>query len=118
MPNVIGGIKSGQIRALAVASRVRLAALPEVPTATEAGLGSFESAAWFGFLAPKGTPRGVVNRLNKAVAESVADPAIRARFVEFGAQPLESTPEEFARYVSSEVVRWREIITKGGITLD
>ena len=118
LPNVIGGIKSGQIRALAVASKARLAALPEVPTAAEAGLGSFESAAWFGFLAPKGTPRGVVNRLNKAVAESAADPAIRARFAEFGAQPLVSTPEEFARYISAEVVRWREIISKGGITLD
>ena len=56
--------------------------------------------------------------MNKAVAESIADPAVRARFTEFGAEPLASTPEEFARYVSSEVVRWREIIAKGGITLD
>ena len=118
LPNVIGGIKSGQIRALAVASKSRLAALPDVPTAGEAGVGSFESGAWFGFLAPKGTPRRVVERLNKAIAESVADPATRARFTEFGAEPLVSTPEEFARYVSSEVVRWREIIAKGRITLD
>jgi tripartite-type tricarboxylate transporter receptor subunit TctC len=118
LPNVIGGIKSGQVRALAVASKSRLAALPDVPTAAEAGLKSFESAAWFGFLGPKGTPRGAIDRLNKAVAESVADPAVRARFSEFGAEPLESTPEEFARYISAEVVRWREIIAKGGITVE
>jgi len=118
LPNVIGGIKSGQVRALAVASKSRLPALPDVPTAGEAGLASFESGAWFGFLAPKGTPRRAIDRLNKAIVEAVADPATRERFTEFGAQPLVSTPEEFARYVSAEVVRWREIISKGGITLD
>lgn len=118
LPNVSGGIKSGQVRALAVASKSRLAALPEVPTAAEAGLKSFESAAWFGFLAPKGTARVAIDRLNRAVAESVTDPAVRTRFTEFGAEPLKSTPEEFARYVSAELVRWREIITKGGITLE
>ena len=118
LPNVIGGLKSGQLRALAVTSRQRLPALPEVPTAAEAGVANFESAAWFGFFAPKGTPRGAVERLNREVVAAVADPAVRARFTDFGAIPSSTTPDELARYVTSEVVRWRAIITKGNITLE
>jgi tripartite-type tricarboxylate transporter receptor subunit TctC len=118
LPNVIGGIKSGQVRALAVASKRRLAALPDVPTAAEAGVKGFESAAWFGFLAPRGTPRGPVDRLNKEIIAAVADPAVRARFSDFGAEPVTSSPEELGRYISSEVVRWKDIITKGNITAE
>lgn len=118
MPNIIGGVKSGQIRVLAVASKSRLAGLPDVPTAAEAGVKGFESAAWFGFLAPKGTQRGPVERLSKEVAAAIADPAVRARLFEFGAEPVATTPEELGRYISAEVVRWREIIARGGITLE
>lgn len=118
LPNVIGGIKSGQLRALAVTATKRLTALPDVPTTAEAGLKGFESAAWFGFLAPRGTPKAAIDLLNKEVVAAIADPAVRGRFTDFGAEPITSTPEEFARYVSAEVVRWKEIITKGGITLD
>jgi tripartite-type tricarboxylate transporter receptor subunit TctC len=118
LPNVIGQIKAGQVRALAVASDQRLAALPDVPTAAEAGLKGYESAAWFGFLAPRGTPRPPIDRLNKEIAAAIADPAVRSRFTDFGAEPLASTPEELGRYISAEVAKWREIITKGGITLD
>ncbi len=118
LPNVIGPIKSGQGKALAVASKRRLAALPEVPTAEEAGVKGFESAAWFGFLAPKGTPRAVVDRLAKEVAAATADATVRQRFSEFGAEALASTPEEFARYITSEVARWREIIARGNITAE
>jgi tripartite-type tricarboxylate transporter receptor subunit TctC len=118
LPNVIGAIKSGQGRALAVASSRRLAALPDVPTAAEAGVKGFESAAWFGFLAPRGTPRAPVERLNREIAAAVADPAVRARFTDFGAEPLASTPEEFGRFISAEVSKWRAITTRAGITLD
>ncbi|MEK6243679.1 MAG: tripartite tricarboxylate transporter substrate binding protein [Pseudomonadota bacterium] len=118
LPNVLGNIKAGHLRALAVTSKQRLPALPDVPTSAEAGLKAFESAAWFGFLAPRGTPRPPVDRLNKEIAAATADPAVRSRFTDFGAEPLASTPEEFGRYISAEVVRWREIITRGGITLE
>ena len=118
LPNVLGAIKSGQVRALAVASSKRLAALPNVPTAAEAGVKGYESAAWFGFLAPRGTPKAPVDRLYKEIAAATADPAVRSRFTDFGAEPLASTPEEFGRFISTEVVKWREIITRGGITLD
>jgi tripartite-type tricarboxylate transporter receptor subunit TctC len=118
LPNVIGQIKAKQVLALAVASNKRLTALPDVPTAAEAGLKGYESAAWFGFLAPRGTPRPPIDRLNKEIAAAIADPAVRSRFTDFGAEPIASTPEEFGRYISAEVVKWREIITKGGITPD
>lgn len=118
LPNVIGQIKAKQVLALAVASNKRLAALPDVPTAAEAGMKDYNSAAWFGFLAPRGTPRPPIDRLNKEIAAAIADPAVRSRFSDFGAEPIASTPEELGRYISAEVVKWREIITRGGITLD
>lgn len=118
LPNVIGAIKAGQGRALAVASTRRLAALPDVPTAAEAGLKGFESAAWFGFLAPVGTPRPMIERLNREVVAAVNDPAVRNRFTDFGAEPVTSTPEELGKFISSEVLRWREIIRKGNITAE
>ena len=118
LPNVLGNIKAGHLRALAVTSKQRLPAIPDVPTSAEAGLKGFESAAWFGFLAPKGTPRAAIDRLNKEIGAAVADPTVRSRFTEFGAEPITSTPEELAKFISAEVVKWREITTKGGITLE
>ena len=118
LPNVIGHIKNGNLRPLAVASAKRLPALPDVPTAAEAGVKGFESAAWFAFLAPRSTPRPIVDRLYKEIAAAMADPAVRTRFIELGAEPLASTPEELARHISVETAKWREIITKGGITAD
>jgi tripartite-type tricarboxylate transporter receptor subunit TctC len=118
LPNVVGAVKSGQVRPLAVASGKRLGALPDVPTAAEAGVNGFESAAWFAFLAPRGTPRPIVDKLNREIAAAMADPAVRARFAELGAEPLATSPEELARHIASESAKWRAIITKGGITAD
>ncbi|MSQ63073.1 MAG: tripartite tricarboxylate transporter substrate binding protein [Betaproteobacteria bacterium] len=118
LPNVLGAIKGGHARPLAVASNKRLPALPDVPTAAEAGVKGYESAAWFGFVAPRGTLRPVIDRLNREIIAATADPAVRARLTDFGAEPLASTPEEFGRFISTEMVKWREIITKGNITLE
>lgn len=115
MPNVLGALKAGQVRALAVANATRLPALPDVPTSAEVGLKGYESSAWFGLVAPRGTPRPIVDKLNAEVAAAVADPVVRTRFVEFGTEPLTMSPEEMGRYISSEVLKWREIITKAGI---
>ena len=118
MPNVISALKAGQVRALAVANAARLPALPDVPTAAEVGIRGFESSAWFGFVAPRGTPKAAIDKLNAEVKAAMADPAVRARFVDFGAEPLATTPDELARYISSEVVKWRELIAKAGIKLE
>ena len=118
LPNVIGQLKAGQARAIAVAASKRLPALPDVPTAAEAGIKDYESGAWFGFVGPRGIPRPAVELLNREIIAATADPAVRGRFTDFGAEPLASTPEEFGRYISTELVKWREIITRGGIKLE
>jgi tripartite-type tricarboxylate transporter receptor subunit TctC len=118
LPNVIGQLKAGQVRALAVASDKRLPALPDVPTAAEAGIPGYRSAAWFAFLAPRGTPKPIVDKLHREIAAAMSDPAVRTRFADFGAEPLATTPEELGRHISAEIVKWRGIITKAGITID
>ena len=118
LPNVISALRGGQVRALAVANASRLAALPDVPTAAELGVKGYESSAWFGFVGPRGLPRPVVDKLNAEVVSAMADPAVRARFVEFGAEPVTTTPDELGRFIASEVVKWREIIAKAGIKLE
>jgi tripartite-type tricarboxylate transporter receptor subunit TctC len=118
LPNVISALKGGQVRALAVANASRLAALPDVPTAAELGVKGYESSAWFGFVAPRGTPRPIIEKLNGEVRAAMAAPALRARFVEFGAEPATSTSDEFGRFIASEVAKWRGIIAKAGIKAD
>ncbi|HEY3075002.1 MAG TPA: tripartite tricarboxylate transporter substrate binding protein [Burkholderiales bacterium] len=118
LPNVIAALKGGQVRALAVANVSRLAALPDVPTAAELGVKGYESSAWFGFVAPRGTPRPIVDKLHGEVVAAMADRAVRGRFVEFGAEPMATTPDELERYIAAEVVKWREIIGKAGIRID
>jgi len=118
LPNVISALKGGQVRALAVANASRLAALPDVPSAAELGIKGYESSAWFGFVAPRGTPRPIVEKLHAEVVAAMGDSTVRTRFAEFGAEPMRSTPDEFARFISAEVVKWRSLITRAGIKLE
>jgi tripartite-type tricarboxylate transporter receptor subunit TctC len=118
LPNVIGALKSGQVRALTVANATRLPALPDVPTAVELGVKGFESSAWFGFVAPRGMPRPIVERLHAEVVAAMNDPAVRARFVDFGAEPLALNPDDFGRLIAEENVKWRNLITRAGIKSD
>ena len=118
VPNVIGQIKAGTVRPIAVAADKRLAALPAVPTAAEAGISGYHSAGWFAFLAPRATPRPIVERLHREITAAMADPAIRARFADMGAEPSASSPEELGRHISAEIAKWREIINKAGIKIE
>ncbi|MFN0163975.1 MAG: Bug family tripartite tricarboxylate transporter substrate binding protein [Burkholderiales bacterium] len=118
LPNVAGQIKAGTLRPIAVAAERRLAALPTVPTAAEAGLAGYQSAAWFAFLAPRGTPRPIIDRWHREIAAATGDAAIRARFTDTGAEALASTPEELGRHISAEIGKWRDIINRAGIKLD
>ncbi|MCK1423086.1 tripartite tricarboxylate transporter substrate binding protein [Bradyrhizobium sp. 182] len=115
LPNVLGLIKSGDARPLAVASDKRMTALPDVPTAAEAGLKNYESAAWLALLAPANTEKAVVERLYKAMAEAVNDPKVRALFVEQGAEPLVMDPHGLKEFMASEAAKWARIIKKIGI---
>jgi tripartite-type tricarboxylate transporter receptor subunit TctC len=115
LPNVLATLNSGGAKALAVASDKRMAALPNVPTTTEAGLKDYVASGWFLMLAPRGTPKPIVAKLNQELNAALADPAVRERYSEQGAEPVIFTPEEVSKFIASETIKWRDIITKAGI---
>jgi tripartite-type tricarboxylate transporter receptor subunit TctC len=115
LPNVLAALNSGGANALAVTSKTRMKALPNVPTSAEAGLPNYDNAGWFMMLAPKGTPKPIVELLNKEFNAAMSDPAVQARYTEQGADVLTATPEQLTKLISSEVIKWRDIIHKAGI---
>jgi tripartite-type tricarboxylate transporter receptor subunit TctC len=116
IPNVLGQVQSGDLRPLAIASKTRSATLPDVPTAAEAGLAGFESSAWFALLAPRGTPKPIVDKLNLVATTALKNADARKRLTDIGAEPAPMSSEELRAYISAEVVKWREIVTKGGLS--
>lgn len=115
LPNVLSALNSGGARALAVASKTRLPALPDVPTAAEAGLPGYEVSGWFIMLAPRGTPQPIITRLNSEMSAALADADVRAKFTQQGAEPVIMTPDEVQKFAASEVIKWRDIITQAHI---
>jgi tripartite-type tricarboxylate transporter receptor subunit TctC len=115
LPNVIGLIKNGDARALAVASNKRMAALPDVPTAAEAGLQGYESAAWLALLAPANTSKAVIDTLYAAMVDAVNDPKVRTLLEEQGAEPSILNPEGLKAFMEFESAKWAAIIKKIGI---
>src|SRR5437879_6154207 len=115
LPNVTGLLQSGDARALAVTTPKRMTALPDVPTAAEAGVQGYETFGWLALLGPQGMPKPIVESLYKALQEAVNDPAVRSRFVEQGAEAMSPGPEELQKFIVSETAKWRDIITKAGI---
>ena len=118
LETVLGLIKGKRLRALAVSTPERAPALPEVPTASEAGFKDYEAIGWFGLMAPAGTPPAIVERLSAEVGKAMATPAIRDRALEQGAIPVGNSPAEFEKFARTEVAKWTAIIKKAGITLD
>jgi len=109
-------VKSGRLRALAVAGPKRAGLLPEVPTMKEAGVEGVEVPLWFGMLAPAGTPREAVSALAAGVQRVAKDPDMRKRLEEQGGEPVGSTPEEFAALLREEVAKWAEVVKVSGAT--
>jgi tripartite-type tricarboxylate transporter receptor subunit TctC len=116
-PNVSAAIAGQGAKALAVASDKRLTALPDVPTATEAGIPTYICSGWIALLAPRGTPKVIIDRLHTELAAATADPAVLMRFAELGAQPAGGTPEDLSKYIVSETVKWRQITERGGVPM-
>jgi tripartite-type tricarboxylate transporter receptor subunit TctC len=114
-PNVSAPISAKGAKPLAVAGDVRLAALPDVPTAAEAGLPEYKVAGWFALAAPAGTPRPILEMLNKELSAAIKDPAVRQGFDKAGAQPVAVALDEARKFHTDEIVRYREIITKAKI---
>ncbi|MCC6777597.1 MAG: tripartite tricarboxylate transporter substrate binding protein [Hyphomicrobiales bacterium] len=115
LPNILAPLNAGGAKALAVASKTRMAALPNVPTTAEAGLPEYISSGWFTFLAPKGTPKPIIAKLNEQVTIALKDPAVVARYTEQGCQPMIVTPDELGKFMAEETGRFRETIKKAGI---
>lgn len=118
VPGVLGLVKSGKLRAIALMADRRFEALPDVPTFAEAGLPGLATGTWFGFLAPVGTPPAVVARMNAEVNKVLRDPAVRAKLVEMGMEPGGGTPKEFADFWDREIARWGEVVRFTGVKLD
>jgi len=110
-------LRGGRLRALAVSTRERAPALPDVPTAMESGF-NYEAIGWFGLMAPAGTPSAIVEQLSAEVAKAMATPVIRNRATDLGAAPVGNTPAQFERFVRDEVARWTRIIQQAGIKLE
>src|SRR6516165_3081771 len=110
-------IKDGKLRALAVMSKTRLQAQPEVPTMAEAGYPGIECESWFGILVPAGTPNEITTLLNREIVEIIALPTIKEHLVTLGDDPVGSSPEEFANVIKADVEKWGKVVRVANIKL-
>ena len=117
VPSAIANVKAGKLRALAVTSKQRISAAPEVPTFEEAGLPGYEAVGWFGAVAPAATPREIVNRLNLEIRNALSAPDVKERAVSAGAEPAPTSPEAFAAYIREETKKWGEVVRSAGVKL-
>ena len=112
LPPALGNLQAGTLRAIAVLSPKRFSLLPDVPTASESGLPGFESVLHYGVLAPAGTPRPIIDRLNAALRALVDTEQVKQRILAEGGDPMTSTPEEYARDIDSEETKWGSLVRK------
>ena len=117
MPPYIPQVKAGKIRALAVSTGKRSSAMPDLPTIAEAGVPGYEAGAWFGLLAPAGTPKAVVAQLSAESARIIKLPDVSKRVSELGADPVGSTPEHFAELIKTEIAKWAKVIKDANVEL-
>jgi len=115
LPNFVAALNAGGARALAVPSKKRLPALPDVPTTAEAGLQAYDATGWFALLAPHGTPKEIIEKLHQEIAAAAEDPAVREKFTDQGSEVLAGTPEGLAHTISADTAKWRSIVAKAGI---
>ena len=115
IPTLLPHVKSGKLRALAVSSAKRSASLPDLPTISEAGLPGYDATAWYGMLAPTGTPKEIIAKLNAGLNKGIKQPDFVARLGAEGMEPVGSTPEEFASFIKSETARWGKVIKAAGV---
>ena len=117
LPSSIGHIRDGGLRALAVTTAVRDKALPDVPTVAETVPG-YEASAWFGMAVPKGTPRAIIDKLNKTVNAALADPDVQAKLAQLGGTLIAGTPEDFGKVIADETEKWSKVVKATGATAE
>jgi tripartite-type tricarboxylate transporter receptor subunit TctC len=117
-PSLIAHIRSGRLRVLAAASAERNRLLPEVPTFGELGYPKVAVSLWYGLLAPAGTPKPIVEKLNREVAKALGSPDVREKLLAQGAEPMPGTPEAFASFMQEEMAKWAPVVKQAGVKLD
>ena len=119
LPSALPQIKAGKLKAFAVTSAERSAAVPDLPTIAEAaGLKGFDASSWFGLLAPAGTPPDIVNRVQQETAKALASPAVKEKLLAQGAIPGGNTPQEFAKMIDAEHIKWAAVVKASGAKVD
>jgi tripartite-type tricarboxylate transporter receptor subunit TctC len=118
LPSAMPHIKAGKLKALAVTTAQRSAALPDVPTIAESGVKGFEASSWFGLLAPAGTPADIVNRIQQESAKALGSAEIKDRLLSQGAIPSGMKPAEFAAYITAETRKWAQVVKVSGAKVD
>ncbi|CAM3994893.1 ABC transporter substrate-binding protein [Bordetella tumbae] len=111
-------IPSGRLKPLALASLQRSPLMPDVPTIAESGLPGYQGILWMGILAPKGTPKPIIDTLHRAIADAVKNPELGQNFQAGGAEPITNTPAEFRQMISSEITQWKDMIKRDNITVN
>jgi len=117
IPQVLELVRSGKLKALAVTTKARLAALPDLPTVSEFVPG-YEALGWYGLAAPKSTPADIVDKLNATMNPILADPKFKARLADLGVEPMPMTPAQFAGFIGSETTKWTKVIRDAGVVLE
>ncbi len=117
-PVLLPHMKAGTLRPLAITSRERSPAAPEVPTMAELGIADFEITAWFGFMAPAGTPQAIINKVSLDVARIIAMPEVRDRILAQASVPVSNTPQEYAAFIQAETKKWALVIEQAHIKPD
>jgi len=115
LPSTIAHARSGRLRALAVTTGRRSAAAPDVPTVAEAGVPGYEMSQWYGLLAPAGTPLPILERISAEMKKAMVQPELRTRLLAEGAEPVGSTPQEFAAFFRAEIAKWTRTVQAAGI---
>jgi tripartite-type tricarboxylate transporter receptor subunit TctC len=115
VPVMLQHVKAGRLKALAVGSATRTAAAPDIPTVAEAGVPGFEYTVWYGLLAPSGTPRAIVARLNEAVVQSLRLPRLEQQLSAQGSESRPSSAEEMTRFMKAEQARWARVVKATGL---
>lgn len=118
LPSSLAQVKAGKLRPIAVTSRERSPALPDVPTIAESGLPGYEATSWFGMHAPAGTQKDIVAKISATVAKSLRTPEMMERLASQGAQPVGNTPEEFTEFVRAEITKWARVVKASGARVD
>lgn len=115
IPTAFGQIKAGAVRPLAVTGSKRSPALPQVPTIIESGVPGYEFSTWYGLIAPRATPKAMLDRLSQATAKVLAAPEVSNKLQQTGLEPQASTPEEFSKFLRADIEKWRKVIETAGI---